>query len=192
MALLVVVVAVAACSNRDPNAATALIRWRFYDAQTGTQATRCTGQGALDGNACCVSVGGRDITIDVLRLRAEIIDPDTGAFSDLQDCPTCCFHCYPNEWTVSGLPTTKTYRLSLYAYACGQVIGNTPAPLVRTLGPGDNTNVQVQQVLLRPNDTLDPVTGGAICPRGAQGACCPGIPATGSDAFSAPATCPPR
>ena len=189
--LLFAALLVAACnSSPSPYGASALIRWRLMDASTGTQAIPCMGQGAVGKNACCVNVGGRDITIDVLRLRAEIIDPETGLFSDFTDCPTCCFQCDPNEWSTGFVLPAHRYRLSIEAYACGRPVGYSPAPLIRALGPGDNTNMQVQAILLHPSDTYDPATQGAICPRGEVGACCPGVPATGTDGFAVGASCP--
>lgn len=190
--LPVAVALLAAACNSTPSSygASALIRWRLMDASTGTQATPCMGQGAAGSGACCVNVGGRDITVDVLRLRAEIIDPDTGALSDYTECPTCCFHCDPNEWSTGFVLPAHRYRLSVEAYACGRAVGFSPAPLIRTLGPGDSTNMQVQEIILRPSETLDPSTGGAICPRGEKGACCPAIAAVPADASAPSSSCP--
>ncbi len=150
------------------------------------------GQGALSSKACCVNVGGRDIAIDVMRLRVDEVDEVTGALTEYAGCKSCCFHCFPNEFTTNlELPVTKTYRLQVEAYACGRPVGWTPA-LIRKLGPGDVTNMQVQVVSLSPPDTLDPATGGAICPRGDPAACCPAVPAPNSDAFAVGTTCPIR
>ena len=154
---------------KDPGGAAVLIRWRVYDGLTGTSTGRCQGSGGTDGSYCCGNVAGTDVVIDRLRLRAERVD-DNGGFTDY-DCKSCCFGCYPYEHTTAFEIPAGVYRLSLEAFGCGKPMGETPAPLLRTLHPGDVINMNAQEIRLMPRDSLnDPRNAdkGARCPHGSE------------------------
>ena len=183
IALLSVFVLASGSCGSDPGYAAVLIRWRIFDGLAGTAASRQQGPGGCNGSYCCVSVYNgheadrTDVAIDRLRLRVERIEG--GIIVGDQDCPSCCFGCYPYEHTTHFEIPPGTYKLSLEAFSCGEQVGSTPVPLVRTLHQNDVINMYAQEIRLLPRDVLkDPrdTQSGARCPNGSpQIPDCPAI-----------------
>lgn len=152
LAAAIVLVTLSGCKvERQVGAAS--VRWAVFDQTTGQ---RASGGCRHDNNGANIHV-----TIDEVEILVRYVEgsaPDGGG--EGPTCSRCRFECTVGEGTTPFELPPGIYTFALRALRCGQKVGMTPPSVVRTVRPGEITNLDAVQILLPPCERTLCLDGG--------------------------------